>query len=239
MRRHNKHTFLTLSVIIILGIILGFALINKKVTPLMMIMAKEETNKISTIVINDAIKKQVVDGISFDKLFITTYENGEIATIDFDSVMVNKVLSTIVQTIQSNIKYLESGNIEMLDLSSNVLAHYNQDRLKQGIIYEVPLGIVYNNSFLSNLSPKIPVRINLVGSIDSGVRTKVTNYGINNALIEVYVDVEVNLQVILPFQSGGSKVKTSVPLAIKMIRGKVPEYYANGKSGPSVSVPNE
>ncbi len=237
MRKHNRHTNWLLFIIIVLGIILGLKYINSKVTPIMMITAKEECNKLSTIIINDAIKKQIVDGISFDKLFIITYEQGQIATIDFDSVMVNKVLSTITQTIQANLKYIEQGNVEMLELSSNVLAHYNQDKLKQGIIYEVPLGISYNNTFLSNLSPKVPVRINLIGSIDSGINTKVTNYGINNALIEVYVDVSVNMQTILPFQSDVSTVKMSVPLALKLIRGQVPEYYANGDNGPTISLP--
>ena len=233
MKKHSRNTGIFLIFIIIFGIILGFRLIKKKVTPIVMLAAKEETNKLSTLIINDAIKKQVVDGISFDKLFIITYEGDEIATIDFDSVMVNKVLSTITNTIQLNIKYLEQGNIDMLQLSDNVLAHYNHKKLKNGIVYEIPLGLVYNNPFLSNLGPKIPVRISLMGSVNSDVKTKVTNYGINNALIEAYVDVEVNLQVILPFQSED----TSVPLALKMIRGKVPQYYANGSSNSSISLP--
>lgn len=237
MRKHNRHTGIVLVIFIIIGIILGFMLISKKVTPILMMTAKEETNKLSTIIINDAIKKQVVDGISFDKLFIITYENDEIATIDFDSVIVNKVLSTITSSIQTNLKYIEQGNLELLELSDNVLAHYDQDKLKQGIIYEIPLGIVYNNPFLTNLSPKVPVRLNLIGSIDSNIRTEVKNYGINNALIEVYVDVVVNLQVVLPFQYSESKVKVSVPLALKMIKGKVPEYYANGENSSKFSIP--
>lgn len=238
MRKYNLRLNIILVSIIILGVVIGFALINHQVTPIMLEVAKEETNKLSTLIINDAIKKQVVDGLSFDKLFIITYENGEVATIDFDSVMVNKVLSTITATVQTNLKYLEDGEVDMLELSDNVLVHYNQANLKKGIIYEIPLSIVYNNPFLTNLSPKVPVRINLIGSLDSGIRTKVTNYGINNALIEVYVDTTVNLQVILPFQSEVTKVKMSAPLALKMIRGKVPEYYSNGSMGPTISLPN-
>lgn len=237
MKKHNRHTTIILLIIIIIGVIIGFKVINKEVTPLMMSMANEETNKLSTIIINDAVEKQVVDGLSFDKLFIITYENGEIATIDFDSVIVNKVLTTITTTIQSNLKYLEQGNIELLELSDNILVHYNEEKLKKGIIYEIPLGIAYRYPFLANLMPKVPVRISLIGSVDSGIKTKVTNYGINNALIEVYVDVKVNLQVILPFQAERSEVETSVPLAIKMIRGKVPDYYANGINGPTLSLP--
>ena len=206
--------------------------------PVMLVAAKEECHKLSTIIINDAVKKQVVEGLSFDKLFIITYEKDEIATIDFDSVMVNKVLATITNSIQNNLKYIEQGNLTALQLSDNVLAHYDEDNLEKGIIYEVPLGIVYDNPFISNLSPKVPVKIHLMGNVTTDIRSEVTNYGINNALIEVFVDVEVNLQVVMPFQSGELLTKTSVPLALKMIRGKVPEYYANGiDSGLNMSIP--
>lgn len=239
MKRHNRNIGIILFIIIIVGVILGFKLVKKKVMPIMLIAAKEESKKLATTIINDAVKKQVVEGLSFDKLFIITYENDEIATIDFDSVMVNKVLSTITTSIQNNLKYIEKGNLSALELSDNVLAHYDEENLEKGIIYEVPLGIVYDNPFLSNLSPKVPVKIHLLGSINTNIRTEVTDYGINNVLIEVYVDVEVNLQVIMPFQSGENITKTSVPLALKMIRGKVPEYYANGNLGPSLSVPIE
>ena len=33
------------------------------------------------------------------------------------------------------------------------------------------------------------------------------------------------------------QTKTSVPLALKMVRGKIPEYYASGTNGPAISVP--
>ena len=95
------------------------------------------------------------------------------------------------------------------------------------------------NSFLSNLGPKIPVKINLVGNIISGVETKVTNYGINNAMIEVYVHLQVNIQVILPFLSDTVQVDTLVPIAMKLIQGSVPNYYGGNLSSPLLSLPVE
>lgn len=231
MKKHNNHTTIILIIVILIGIIVGFKVVNKKVTPLLMETAKEETNKLSTMIINDAINKQVVNGISFDKLFILTYnKDGTLATIDFDSVIVNKVLTTITNNVELNIKYLEQGNIELLELSDNILVKYDDNKLKQGIIYEVPLWVSYNNPFITNLAPRIPVKINLIGSVDSNVRTEIRNYGINNALIETFVDVTVYLKVILPFQSQKTEVKTSVPIAIKMINGHVPEYYGGNSS---------
>ena len=56
------------------------------------------------------------------------------------------------------------------------------------------------NAFLSNLGPKILVKINLIGNVVSSVETKVRNYGINSALIEIYANIEVTEEVIIPFQ---------------------------------------
>ena len=74
-------------------------------------------------------------------------------------------------------------------------------KLKNGIIYEVPVGVVFGNSLLSNIGPKIPVKIKYSGNVSLDIKTRVSEYGLNSALIEVYVLVEVTQRTILPFQS--------------------------------------
>lgn len=224
MKKHNRNISLIMVVLIFIGVLVLFNVINERLKPKLNLVAREECNKFATMIINDAVKKQVVNGLTFDKLFITTYDKGKISSIDFDTIIVNKVLTNITNTIQMNLKSIEKGNIKSLDLSDNIFAYYDSDKLNKGIIYEIPLSIAYNNTFLSNLTPKVPVRISLIGSVNSNIRTEVKNYGINNALIEVYVDISVNLQVMMPFESSKNVVKTSVPLALKLIKGDIPNY---------------
>lgn len=230
-----------LSLVIILFVIVGFKALNKKVNPILMDYAKEESYKLATLVINDAISKKVVEELTLDNLFLITKDgNGEIVSIDFNSIIVNKVLTTTTTAVEKSLKYIEQGRIAELDLSDNIVVEYNDKLAKKGIFYEIPLGVVLNNSFLSNLGPKIPVKMSLIGSIISGVETKVTNYGINNALIEVFVHLQISLQVILPFSSESVQVETNIPIAIKIVQGKIPEYYANGNlSSPLLSIPVE
>lgn len=224
MKKHNRNISLIMVVLIFIGVLVLFNVINERLKPKLNLVAREECKKFATMIINDAVKKQVVNGLTFDKLFITTYDKGKISSIDFDTIIVNKVLTNITYTIQMNLKSIEKGNIKSLDLSDNIFAYYDSDKLNKGIIYEIPLSIAYNNTFLSNLTPKVPVRISLIGSVNSNIRTEVKNYGINNALIEVYVDISVNLQVMMPFESSKNVVKTSVPLALKLIKGDIPNY---------------
>ena len=68
----------------------------------------------------------------------------------------------------------------------------------------------------------------LIGDVASSISTNVKEYGINNALIEVGVTIEVNSRVILPYISNDIKIKGTIPIALKVIQGKIPSYYLSG-----------
>lgn len=214
-----------------------FRILNKKATPILLAYATNESKKIATFLINDAISRKVVEELTFDDLFyLTKNDAGAIVSIDFNPIIVNKILSITTNTVEISLKYIEKGKFEELELSDALVLEY-EDSMKKGNFYEVPLGVIFKNSFLSNLGPKIPVRLHLIGNIISGVETKITNYGINNAMIEVYVHLQVNLQVVLPFISDNIQIDTLVPIAMKLIQGNVPEYYAGNLSSPILSIP--
>ena len=96
------------------------------------------------------------------------------------------------------------------------------------------MGAVFNNSFLANLGPKIPIRFNLVGKIKANLKSTITDYGINNALIETVLHLTLTLKVILPITSEEISVESNVPISMKIISGEVPEYYLNGYNQTSL-----
>ena len=100
----------------------------------------------------------------------------------------------------------------------------------KGIIYEIPSGVVFNNAFLSNVGPKVPVKIKYSGNVGLDVKTRVKKYGINSALVEVYIYVEVTQRTILPFQSKDIKLTSEIPVVMKVIKGNAP-YYLSGING--------
>ena len=236
----RRNIVLSIIIMIIITIILLFNFINKRVTPLFLDLASSETEKLATLIINDAVGKQVSDGLDSNLLYnINKDSKGNISSIDFNSITVNKLLTTITSSIELNLKYLEEGRVDLLNVPDSVLVSYDKKDLKKGIIYKIPSGVIFNNTILSNIGPKVPVKLNLVGSITSNIKAKTTNYGINNALIEVYVDIKVALEVILPYTKRKTSVESSIPIALKMIQGSVPSYYSGGTSNPSISIPIE
>lgn len=224
-------------ILLIISIFLALRFINLKINPVLLDYANMEARKLASIIINDAVNKNFKD-INIDELFIITKEENEIKAIDFNPIIVNQVLTNTTTLIQTNLKYLEQGKIELLNLNTDALIDYNTDKLKQGIIYEIPSGVIFGNSFLANIGPKIPVRFSLVGDIVSYVNTEVKDYGINNALIEVNIVLELSEQLILPFVTDKITIDTTIPVALKLIQGTVPNYYLNGlQNSPAITLP--
>lgn len=226
-------------ILLVIFIVLTFQFINKKVSPILMDYAESYIKKVTNLIINKAISKQLSEELNIEDLFIITKDgNDYIRTIDFNPTLVNKALTIITNNIQLNLKYLEEGKIDSIDLPDNVEIKFDENKANKGIIYEIPSGVVFNNSLLANIGPKIPVKLNLIGDIVSNINASVKNYGINNALIEVSVTVTVEEMVLLPITSKKIKVETNIPVAMKLVQGIVPNYYFNGldKNSPSFAL---
>lgn len=230
-KRKKCNRLLICIVIFVILVIMSCLFINyysKKALPLFISYSEAEAKKLIILVINKAVTKQI-NNVDTDDIFEVTYNNnGEVILIDFNSKRTSLALSTITSLIELNLRAIEEGNIDMLELPDNSLDSFDKDLLEKGVILEVPFGVVNGSSLLSNLGPKVPVKLSLIGDVSSGFSTKVDEYGINNALITLNIDVEVNAKVVLPFVSDEMNISASIPIAMKVIQGKIPEYYLNG-----------
>ena len=235
LRSHKKMKISTkISVTIILILISTCLLINysgKKFLPVIMNQAKIDCKKMAIVTIKNSINDDVLKILDDDMYNVIQNKDGEIQTIDFNPVIVNKFLSSTTSIVSNNLK---KGKIN--DISFINSEEYNIKNLKNGVISEIPMGIISNNVLLSNIGPKIPVKLNLIGNVVSSVETTVKNYGINSALIEIYAKVEVTEEVIIPFQTERIKIVNNIPVAIKIINGKVPDYYSDGKLSTSSNI---
>ena len=191
--------------------------INKAITPNIVKYAERQTKKISTIIINRAVTKQAAEKLDINDLVITNKDsNGKITGVDFNPYVVNKTLSSLTSTIQINLKRLEQGKIDLIELPDDVTVEDDKDKLKKGIIYEVPLSVAFNNSLLANIGPKIPIKLSLV---------------------EIVINVNITEQVLLPITSREINIETEIPVAIKLIEGTVPNYYSGNNSSSQFSIP--
>lgn len=227
-KRKLSNYFTLIFIIIILSLVSTYYIIDyfsRVVKDNALVYGEAQVRKFITLIINSSLTEGDKDKVNVDDLMdIIKNNNDEIQLINYDSKNVLELLSNVTNNIQEKLLLIEEGRVDRLELPS----YYNKDKLKRGIIYEIPVGLITNNIFLSNLGVKIPVRYSMVGDIISNIETKVSSYGINNALIEVDIYVEVSMIINLPFVTDRVTISNRIPLAIKVIQGVVPSYYLGG-----------
>ncbi len=235
LKKRKRRKFKTINIILVLLISIAISvfsllkLFSDKAMPQLISYSEVETKKIVSSMISGTIMEEVASNINTDELFIMTKDSeGNIKSIDINSSSVNKLLVKASDLVEKNLKYLESGEVDKLNLTNVNFSSYDEEKLKKGIIYELPSGIIFNNILLNNLLPKIPVKINLIGDILCKLNTDIKSYGINNALLKVNIGVVAEVKILLPFVSKSTEISTDIPIIIKIIEGNVPSYYYGG-----------
>lgn len=241
-RIKKTNSLLLVLILLVIAVVLLLNIINERIKPIIIEIATLEINKFSTLIVNKAINQVLEDKINTSEIFSTvTTNDGKIQTIDFNPVVVNQVLNLATTVVQDNLELLEEGKLDNIGVYDMQLSKKKIRKLRKGIITEIPFGAIFKNSVLANLGPKIPIRLNYLGDVNSNITTKITPYGINNALVEVGVHLEMTAQILLPFLTEKIKLDCDIPIAIKMIQGTVPNYYGSGlaKDSSIFSIPIE
>lgn len=237
LRKRNVFVVIVLLVLVLTFVI--FNLLSKYIGPILLDYAEVETTKLSTLIINKAVENQVSNDFKpIDMIKTTTNKNGEIVSVDFDTNLVNQSLVSINNTIQVNLKYLEEGKLDLIDMPDSSI-NYESKNFSNGIIYQIPFGVVTDTPILSDIGPKIPIKTSLIGSVISNVKTELTPYGINNVLLKIYIEVTVTEQVILPFISKRINISLEVPVLMKLINGSIPDVYGGAYSVTSPITGNQ
>ena len=221
-KNKNHNVIILLIVMIIITLFVVFNFIGKKLTPIIMNYAEKQAKKIAVLVIGNAIDSELGEKFKSDNLFITDGKE-----TNYNTYEINNILKEVSINVKEYLRKLESGELGDIGLSDNENINVNSKKLKKGIIYQVPSGVIFNNGILANLGPKIPVKLSLIGDITTDIVTDIKEYGINNAVIELGVKIIAEEQVILPFGTKQIQVETVVPISIKIINGTVPGYYFN------------
>ena len=132
-------------------------------------------------------------------LYIDKNKSNEIVYLDYDIDKTYKLLN----------KYIES---------------LKKDNSKSKIL-TVPFFIASDNIIISSLGPKIKFKYEIIDNVKGKIKTKVTDFGVNNALIEMYFELEIGYLVVIPMNKKESVLKTEILISSKIINGKVPTFY--------------
>lgn len=216
--RKIPNVIILIITVIILGIILVLNYIGNHITPIILNYAEKQAKKIAINIIVQAADPSLIE-ISESTIFKETKDG-----IEYNTVILSKLLERISKNVRKYLRDIEKGKIDALDITTLDI-NVSTKKLKNGTIYEVPTGIIFNNGLLTNIGPKIPVKLNLVGDITTDIKVDVKEYGINNAIIQISIKVKVTEQVIIPFNKKEITIETEIPVALRLVKGEVPGYY--------------
>lgn len=162
--------------------------------------------KLNKDFINEDAQKELIK--------ITKNKDDEIIALDYDLNKTYIVLNEFVERLNNNIQNFN----EFKNFDSNFKTE------KNSLIVSYPFGIYSDNIFVNNLGPRIPVKINLINNLSTNIKTKVTNYGINSLLLEMYIVVELKHEIVA---SKIYEVQSSYELLIssKILQGSIPNYF--------------
>lgn len=210
---------------------LGFLTIpifKRQINPNLKKYVETETKHFITNLIQEIVDDVSENKLDDDKIFsISRNSYDEIEIIDFNTKEVNDILEEITNEIEKQLSLLENGEVDKLNISKNFKGN-NFIKLKKGVLFELGDDFLSERILFSNNDTKIPLRLSFVGNVYTSISTNIKNYGLNSAYMEVKVKVEVKENVVLPTFSDEFVIKEEFPIAIKIIQGKIPNYY-NGE----------
>ena len=91
----------------------------------------------------------------------------------------------------------------------------------------------------ASLGPKIPVKISFLENIEAYIDVNVENYGINNSLIKLYLNIKIKELIEMPMDNRIEFIEYKYLISSKVINGKVPSIYYDKINSNSSIVNND
>ena len=212
----SKHKIKKINKVVIISILVFFnsvfilTIFNKITKPILLDYAKNkieiETKSLIVKTINEELNNNIED---YESIYKTVSNSDkEILLLDYDTIKINKILNNITLCLIDNLKSIEDSTF-----------------LNNNEIYYIPFGAITNLGTSNWIGPQIPIKVMTSGNIESKIITDLKEYGINNLVLEMYIDINVDTNILLPYTSGYINVNYKVPIIKKVIEGKIPSVY--------------
>lgn len=235
---NNVMPIILLFIVISVGLL--FYVVNVRLTPTYLQYAEVQSNKIASLVISKAINSRTSNVLDVNDIIEhVPSDQSNMVTTKFNTEIINRVLADTTKLVQTHLEQAEEGNLDNLPYLDDI--EYDTEAMEDqgGIVFFVPIGQATNIPLLGNLGPKIPIRFHVIGSVKSNVISDIREFGINNAYVEVSILITVNVQIIVPLATKITTIKQSIPVAMGLVQGQVPQIYTrgDGSAQPSIEVP--
>lgn len=202
--KKNKEKSKTLKITAILIIAVCTAGISLKgIQPIMekncRSLAKSVGTKISNIKATEVMAKYEYNDI----LEISKDENGNITRVGTNVFTINKIISDVPVYIQEEFEKEEN------------------------ISFKIPLGSFFGSKLFAGRGPKVNIKMQMVGDLDTDLRSEFSSAGINQTLHRIYLQLNCKIIILTPFETIEEEIANQVLIAEGVIVGEIPSSYYN------------
>lgn len=165
-------------------------------------MALSDAIDCVTLAINEAIHREMAEGVYDYNYFVNLEKDaeGKITAVTSNMARINMLSSSLLQDIVNT-----AGGGEM-----NI---------------SVPLGNLIGTNLLHGRGPDVPVKIIMLTSSYADFRNDISAAGINQIRHQIVLEVMVDIDVLIPWETLSTRVVSEVLVAETVIVGNVPDMY--------------
>ncbi|MBE7018218.1 MAG: hypothetical protein E7420_08770 [Ruminococcaceae bacterium] len=167
-------------------------------------MAMSDGIDMVTLAVNDTVNRIMAEG-DYDYDYFVSIEkdvDGNVAAISANMSRINAVSAQILSEVVSA---AENGVLNI----------------------RVPIGNLLGSNILMGKGPEVPVEVITLTSSYIDIENEIISTGINQAKHKIILKVDVDIDILIPWDVLTTRVESNVLIAETVIVGRVPETYVN------------
>ena len=200
-RRAKLLVILTVVLAILSAVIIRSILYFRELSCQMVI---SDATDLMTLCINDTISRKFAE---------EDYDYDYFVDLDYGS-------DGTVNAVRANMARINALSSELL---SDIVHAADGGELSLSI----PIGNVLGSSLLLGKGPEIPVDITMLSSSHVDFQNELSDAGINQTKHQIKLEVVIDIDVIMPWQTVSTQVVSEILIAETVILGDVPDTYFN------------
>lgn len=158
---------------------------------------------------------------------VTQQINNAVAEIMSEGNYVGDYFVTFEKTASGEVTAISSNMAKINALSAEILDRVVGATENHTLTVKIPAGNLTGISLLMGRGPDVPVQIIVLTSSRVEFNNSIVTAGINQTKHQINLEVIVDIDILIPWESESAQVITEVMIADTVIVGKVPETYLN------------
>lgn len=213
-RKSNFWRKLGLKLMALLLIMIGgVIMLDMALRPMIEEVNAYECHEVLSRIINDAVLSEIErEGAEYNTLVnLTTNADGEVVSVQSNVMNINRLKSEVAERIERELERLSSIEIQ------------------------IPIGTLLGIQIFHGKGFSVGMTVEPMGYAATTIISEFTDAGINQTLHRIIIEIDADVDALIPGFETKVPVKTAIVAAETVIVGRVPDAYTHVVSGEELA----